>query len=97
MKGNVWMAKYSDPKIIALFNTDTIATAFTSNCEPGKVLKIVTGLNPECIVSLDDDAIEAYYDADPVRNEWNGIPHPSEMESDPWERIPSAPEMERGD
>jgi len=45
--GNGWMAKFeNDPEIVALFGTDTIPTAFTSNAYASEVLEAIILQNP---------------------------------------------------
>ena len=82
LKGNVWCAKHSDSRIKELFGTEILPTPFSSDAFPDTVQKKIARLNPDCEVTLDPESLEAYYDADPIRNEWNGIPHPSEMITD---------------
>lgn len=47
-----WMARFSDPSIMKLFNSDTLPTAFTESASPMTVLEKIKALNPDCDVSF---------------------------------------------
>ena len=47
-----WFAIHSDPRVTELFNTDTIATAFTERALGEVVLREIRRLNPACDVHL---------------------------------------------
>ncbi len=48
-----WLARYeNDEKVISLFGTDTIPTAFAENASPVEVLQKIRELNPKYQVSL---------------------------------------------
>lgn len=49
---NGWMAKHTDPDVRALFGTDTIPTAFTSQASATEVLAQIQKLNPNARVYL---------------------------------------------
>ena len=42
-----WMAKNDDPKVLELFGTDTLLTAFTERALPMEVLTEIKALNPD--------------------------------------------------
>ena len=47
-----WFAKFSDPAIVELFETDTIETGFTSDMQDKAVLTAISNLNPNSNVTL---------------------------------------------
>ena len=53
ISGETWMMKTDCPKILGLFNTDTIPTAFTSACPAALVEKRIRTLNPDATITID--------------------------------------------
>jgi hypothetical protein len=49
-KGTSWYAKFYEPRVIALFGTDTIMTPYMSNTPASVVLREISAKNPDCIV-----------------------------------------------
>lgn len=47
-----WMALNTDPKVKALFGTDTLPTAFTDNAKSWDVYNEISRLNPNSYVVI---------------------------------------------
>ena len=47
-----WMMKTDCPKIMGLFNTDTIPVAFTSACPAAVVENAIRKLNPDANITM---------------------------------------------
>ena len=47
-----WMARNTNPQVLALFGTDTLPTPFTSAMPAWHVQKEIARLNPESVVEL---------------------------------------------
>lgn len=45
-----WMARSNDPKVVEMFGTDTIPTAFTPEANATKVRHAIERLNPDAEV-----------------------------------------------
>ena len=43
---NIWMGRWSDPKIAALFGTDTLPTPFPATTSADMVRDVIERLNP---------------------------------------------------
>jgi len=42
-----WLARFEDPKVIELFGTDTLPTAYTEQASPMMVLEGIQKKNPD--------------------------------------------------
>lgn len=52
VKNGMYVATFSDPKVIKLFGSDTISTPYMASTPSSTVLAELKQRNPECIVSL---------------------------------------------
>ncbi len=51
-KNGMYVATFSDPKVVKLFGSDTISTPYMASTPSDIVLAEIKQRNPDCLVSL---------------------------------------------